>query len=146
MVGALLATSLLLSREDPSITCTIATEDRGTLAITFKNTSLTDVDAEIFPAMILELSDPQANAPGPRDNYWAPLDVKSARPRGPNQASRLRLRPGETIRNVVPLSRLLWDRSISSAWPDRTIDEIAPFGRYTLYLEVEGPVRAQKVH
>jgi hypothetical protein len=85
----------------------------------------------------------ERNLPGSSEQYWAPVDLDTGLPRGPNQPRLLALRQGETRKVTLSPKGLLWDRTVSSVWPSRQLIDVVADGRYDLYLEIEGPAAGE---
>jgi hypothetical protein len=119
-----------LSRPIPP-ECTLAAKGEGRFQLTVKNISAVPLDGEFFPAVALASA-----SPGSVGRYWAPIDLKTGRPYGPNQPRRVTLQRGQATTVVVAPETLLWDRTVSSAWPSRPLSEVVPAGRYALYFDL----------
>jgi hypothetical protein len=120
------------------VKCSIAVDGKEGVEVSVASRSSAAIEEQVHTVLILEPSKAGAS-PGAEDGYWAPVDVGTARHYGANQPRHLSLSPGQILRSVLSPKALLWDRSISSMWPSRTLVDAVPSGRYSLYLEVEGP-------
>lgn len=111
------------------ITCTARGRSDGN--VQFELMSPTAIDSEGHTHVALE---PLNSG----DRYWAPVDLATGRPYGANQPRRIALHPHAPLVATLSPASLLWQRQISSVWPDRKLQEVVPPGRYRLYLEVQG--------
>ncbi len=121
------------------IQCTLAAQGEGRFQLTVKNVSAVLLDGQFFPAVELA-----STAPGSVGRYWAPMDLKTGRPYGPNQPRRVTLQPGQATTVIFAPETLLWDRTVSSVWPGRPLSQIVPAGRYALYVDVEERETAER--
>jgi hypothetical protein len=73
--------------------------------------------------------------------YWSPVNILSGTPlklrAGKVPEGAIHLEPGETKAMKFELTKLLWNKSISSVWPDQRLFEVVPKGNYDLIFGVE---------
>ena len=79
---------------------------------------------------VLELS-------GKGGDFWAPFDLETFRPVGPNTKSTLVLEPGAGRTVSVELAQLRWAKSISAVWPDQPLTAAVPDGQYSARVVIE---------
>lgn len=123
--------------------CSIAAASGGGVHVAIESTSSKPIAGDVHVAFTLTPAGPTA-AQGVEMGYWAPVDLESGKPYGPNQPRHLTLPPRGVIKKVLVPAKLSWARRISSIWPNRKLAEVVPAGRYTLHLEIEGPPKARK--
>lgn len=69
--------------------------------------------------------------------FWAPFDLQTFTPIGPNKASRLVLAPRETRKARIDLAALRWAKTISSIWPVQPLEKAVPAGTYDAQVTIE---------
>ena len=121
-----------------TVHCTIAPDERGSVRVALENSSSIDVDATISAWLTLESSVPQ------QVEYWAPVDLDSGLTRSENSTTRLTVRAGPSVYQLL-LTRLLWERNVSTVWPSRDLKTVVLPDRYHLSLSIEGLVRGDIV-
>jgi hypothetical protein len=131
---AALTMPLVVSGPRTSLECSIVAREHSRVEISVRSISGRSVNGEVHSAFKLERS-----LAGSTGQYWAPVDLDTGRPYGPNQPRSLNLPQGQPLKVTLAPGALLWDRTISSVWPKRPLTELVPDGPYVLYLEIEGP-------
>ena len=87
----------------------------------------TKVDLRTIPAFRLNQS-----------QYWCPADIGGADHTLPaNARSTISLEKGASMNTRIDVSKLGWDRGISSIWPAQNLFSLVPPGRYSLRLDFE---------
>jgi hypothetical protein len=70
--------------------------------------------------------------------YWCPVDIVGEDHRLPaNARSVISLEKGAQINSRIDISKLGWDRGISSIWPSQDLYSLVPTGKYKLCLNIE---------
>jgi hypothetical protein len=128
--------AILASSRLPTLKCTIALGRDGDVHVVVENTSPAPITADVHVTLGME------SGQGAEIAYWAPVDLGTSRPYGANEPRHMNLVPGGAIKAHLTPTSLLWERSISSVWPNKKLGEAVPKGRYTLHLEVELPAPA----
>ena len=118
----------------PWVKCTVVGASNGIFEVSIESPGA--IDTQAHTTIVLEPHAPQPSAPSAAD-YWAPVDLTTGRPYGANQPRHLILKSGQRLVAALSPTNLGWDRQISSAWPQRTLQEAVPPGRYSLHLEIE---------
>jgi len=114
--------------------CSIALEEthwsRGDpvlVSVVIENISGSRVNLKTIPAFTLD-----------ETQYWCPVDIVGEDHTLPaNARSTISLERGASINSRIDISRLGWDRGISSIWPARNLYSLVPLGRYRLCLDIE---------
>ena len=114
--------------------CSIALEktrwskgDPIPVSVLVENVSESRVDLKTIPAFILN-----------EMQYWCPVDIVGENHTLPaNARSIISLQPGTTTNSIVDISKLGWDRGISSIWPAQDLYSLVPPGFYKLRLDIE---------
>jgi hypothetical protein len=71
-----------------------------------------------------------------RDDLYAFLDLTTGRSSSGTRAPTHRLRSGAAIEKTIDLGSLEWGRVLQPIWPESRLDEVAPPGRYRLWLDI----------
>ena len=147
-----------------SLTCSIRVSPeklmRGrptSVEITVENVSGSGLDLEaIYSFELLRSADESIarNFSARGDSYWSPFDISSGSPLklkviepemlkqgvvvGRVPKDRLRLSAGEIRGYRVELTKLFWNASVISGWPEKNLFDAVPRGRYWLLLRVRG--------
>ena len=78
---------------------------------------------------------------GPALAYWSPVNISDGTPvelkAGKVPENALHLELHETKAIELDVTKLFWDRNVSSVWPNRTLFEVVPKGNYDLIFDVE---------
>jgi hypothetical protein len=70
--------------------------------------------------------------------YWCPVDIVGEDHNLPaNARSIISLEKGAQINSRIDISKLGWDRGISSIWPSQNLYSLVPTGKYKLRLNIE---------
>jgi hypothetical protein len=92
-----------------------------------ENVSRSKVDLKTIPAFTLD-----------ETRYWCPIDIVGKDHTLPaNARSTICLEKGTSINSTINISRLGWDRCISSVWPAQHLYSLVPPGQYKLRLDIE---------
>jgi len=124
---------------DAPLECSLASQPDGRVKVSVRNRSSRMIEGEVYPVLILEPSSTGSESDRNYNSFWAPVDLDTGRPYGANQPRGLALRPGQVLELAVAPDTLLWDRCISSVWPNQLLAESVPNGLYSLLLNMEGP-------
>jgi hypothetical protein len=114
--------------------CSIAPEktrwskgDPVPVSVLAENVSGSTVDLMTIPAFILN-----------EMQYWCPVDIVGEDHALPaNARSIISLQEGASINSIIDISKLGWDRGISSIWPAQNLYSFVPPGQYRLRLDIE---------
>ena len=140
VVAALLALGGI-PNPDVEVRCTATPAANGVVQVTVASVPSATRGASVDLAVVLE----PAGAPKPsQDSYWAPFDLATGQPRGPNRPRSLTVTTGARRTGAVFLRAVLWARQISSFWPAQVIEKVVPPGNYRLYVEAEGTAPGQR--
>jgi hypothetical protein len=74
---------------------------------------------------------------GKAGEFWAPFDLETFRPVGPNTTSTLVVPTGAGRTVSIELAHLRWAKSISSFWPNQPLTEAVPDGEYSARVIIE---------
>jgi len=97
------------------------------VSVTVENASGSKVDLRTIPAFTLNES-----------QYWCPVDIRGEEHTLPaNARSIISLEKGASMNTRIDISKLGWDRGISSIWPAQNLFSLVPPGRYSLRLDIE---------
>ena len=134
---------------DLAVRLSLRPNDGATVEIAVTNETDRWLDTAVSSVLLLGGSDGKT--------FWAPFHpatglpydlsvrVSPGKPVPPEpKAPRLRLGPNESHRLVIGLRNLKWGLQISSMWPERKFEEVAPPGSYSLVWELatdDGAVR-----
>ena len=116
------------------IRCSITAEEthwsNGEYAIVFitiENISEGKIDLKTIPAFNLN-----------EMQYWCPVNIVGEDHNLPaNARSTISLEKGDQINSKIDISKLGWDRGISSIWPSQNLYSLVPTGNYKLRLDIE---------
>jgi hypothetical protein len=101
--------------------------DPAIVSVTIENVSEGKVDLKTIPAFTLN-----------EMQYWCPVNIEGEDHSLPaNARSTISLEKGAQINSRVDISKLGWDRGISSIWPSQNLYSIVPTGKYKLRLDIE---------
>ena len=124
------------------IQCSIETET-GTwalgrpLSVTVKIKNISNGPIDIVGGYSLELT----RADDPPMKYWSPVNIQGGTPlkleAGKVPRGAVHLESHETKAINLDVTKLFWDRDISSVWPNRRLFEVVPKGNYDLIFDVE---------
>jgi len=124
------------------IQCSIETEtgtwSLGTpLSVTVKIKNISNGSVDIVGGYSLELT----RADDSPMKYWSPVNILDGTPlkldAGKVPQGAVHLESHETKAINLDVTKLFWDRSISSVWPNRRLFEVVPKGNYDLIFDVE---------
>jgi hypothetical protein len=105
------------------------------VTVKLKNISDEPVDLAGICSFQLTRADAQPMA------YWSPVNILDGSPlkldEGKVPEGTIHLEPHEIKAINLDVSRLLWDRNISSVWPNQSLFEVMPKGIYDLIFDVE---------
>ena len=105
------------------------------VAVKIKNISDGPVDLVGIYSFQLTSADAQPMA------YWGPVNILDGSPLklddGKVPKGTIHLEPHEIKAINFDVSKLLWNRNISSVWPNQSLFEVMPVGTYDLIFEVE---------
>ncbi len=97
------------------------------VSVIVENISESKVGLKTIPAFTLNDMD-----------YWCPVDIVSEDHNLPaNARSIISLEKGAQINSKIDISKLGWDRGISSIWPAHNLYSLVPVGKYKLRLNIE---------
>ena len=124
------------------IQCSIETEpgtwSRGNVvSVTVRIKNIADAPVDIVGHYSFTLT----RVDGPPIAYWSPVNIPDGTPveleagKVPKSAVHLELHETKAIK--LEVTKLFWDRNISSVWPNKTLFEIVPKGNYDLIFDVE---------
>jgi len=73
--------------------------------------------------------------------YWSPVNIQDGSPLklddGKVPTGTIHLKPHEIKTINIDVSKLLWNRNLSSVWPNQSLFEVVPKGNYDLIFDVE---------
>ena len=73
--------------------------------------------------------------------YWSPVNILDGTPlkldAGKVPEGAIHLEPHETKAINLDVTKLFWNRNISSVWPNQRLFEVVPKGNYDLIFDVE---------
>jgi len=97
------------------------------VSVKVENVSEGKVDLKTIPAFTLN-----------EMQYWCPVNiVNEDHGLSANARSTISLEKGTQINSNIDISKLGWDRGISSIWPSQNLYSIVPIGKYKLRLDIE---------
>lgn len=97
------------------------------VSVLLENVSGSKVDLRTIPALRLNESE-----------YWCPVDIEEEGQSLPaNARSTISLEKGASVNVRIDLSKVGWDRGISSVWPAQNLYALVPPGVYRLRLDIE---------
>jgi hypothetical protein len=108
--------------------------NRLSVAAKIKNISNAPVDlVGVYSFQLTRVDEPMA--------YWSPVNILDGTPlkleSGRVPSGTVHLEAHETKTIHIDVSKLLWDRNISSIWPNRELFEVVAKGNYDLILDVQ---------
>ena len=105
------------------------------VAVKIKNVSARPVD--LVGAYTFQLT----GADEPSTAYWSPVNILDGTPlkldAGKVPKGVIHLQPHETKAISLDVTKLFWNRTLSSVWPNERLFEIVPKGNYDLIFDVE---------
>ena len=105
------------------------------VAVKMKNISNGPVDLlGIYSFQLIRVDDPPMV-------YWSPINILDGTPLrlegGKVPKGAIHLEPHEIKQIDLDVTKLLWDRTISSVWPNQRLFDVVLKGNYDLILDVE---------
>ncbi len=97
------------------------------VSVMVENVSGSKVELRTIPAFTLNES-----------QYWCPVDIGGEEHTLPaNARSTISLEKGASTNTRIDISKLGWDRGVSSIWPAQNLYSLVPPGQYSLRLDIE---------
>ena len=107
------------------------------LSVTVKIKNISNGPVDVVGGYSFELT----RVDGPPMMYWSPVNILDGTPlkleAGKVPQGAVHRESHETKAINLDVTKLFWDRNISSVWPNRRLFEVVPKGNYDLIFDVE---------